>query len=99
MRATLAVFAALFACGCRAHAPAPESSAAARTETFYRELIENECSATKNGGEMNCCIESVRRMERLGYEPLPPEADRCPKGQRVWSKGCAGSLRWCAPAR
>ncbi|OIO11989.1 MAG: hypothetical protein AUJ52_01120 [Elusimicrobia bacterium CG1_02_63_36] len=99
MRASFLVLAAVFVCSCRAHAPASGSPPGAHPETFYRELIENECSATKNAEEMNCCIESVRRMERLGYEPLPPEADRCPKGQRVWSKGCAGSLRWCASAR
>lgn len=101
MRKALIVFAAACACACRAHGPVSDASdpLPKRPAAFYRELIENECSATKDKAEMNCCIESVRRMEAFGCEPLPPQADRCPKGERVWSKGCAGSMRWCAPAR
>lgn len=83
----------LLAAGCRASGPKP--AAEPPPASFYRELIENECTATGSKETLDCCIRSVRQLEQAGLEPLPPEADRCPEGKRMWSKGCAGSLQWC----
>jgi hypothetical protein len=99
MRVLLTIAALSALAGCRAHAPKGGGPSPERSAVFYRELIENECSATKNKSEMECCIASVEKMRRDGLEPLPPEADRCPNGGRVWSKACKGSLRWCGQPR